>query len=71
MSNTSLPLEQLPLPKQLYGRAGFARVNGGVGQMPGVGESMPAERSERGGRAHSDPQGQSVCPPVGCNYPCL
>lgn len=49
MSNTSLPLEQLPLAKQLYGRAGFARVNSGVGQMPGVGESTPAECSVRGG----------------------
>lgn len=37
MLNTSLPLEQLPYPKQLYGRVGSAQVNSVVGQLPATG----------------------------------
>ena len=39
MLNTSLPLEQLPCPKQLYGWAGSAQVDSNVGQLPRTSES--------------------------------
>lgn len=39
MLNTPLPLEQLPYPKQLYGRAGSGQVNSDIGQLPRTGVS--------------------------------
>lgn len=73
MFNTSLPLEQLPYPKQLYGWVGFAQVNSNVGQLPRTGEStelrMPAECSVRA-ETGFDLQGQSLIPHLGSNYVC-
>lgn len=72
--NTSLPLEQLPYPKQLYGWAGSAQVNSDVGQLPRTGVSTelwtPAECPVRAGTGF-DPQGQSLIPHLGSNYFCL
>lgn len=70
MLNTSLSLEQLPCPKQIYGWAGSAQVNSNVGQLPRTGESAELLTSAEGcvsAEAGSDPQGQSLVPLVGCN----
>lgn len=69
--NTSLPLEQLPYPKQLYGWAGSAQVNSDVGQLPRTGVSAelwtPAECPVRAG-TRLDLQEQSLIPHLGSNY---
>lgn len=75
MLNTSLPLEQLPYPKQLYGRVGSAQVNSDVGQLPGTGASSepwtPARESPVRAGPRPDLQGQSLIPHLGSNYLCL
>lgn len=68
--NTSLPLEQLPYPKQLYGWAGSAQVNSDAGQLPGTGLTelwTPAECPLRAGTG-LDLQEQSLIPHLGSNY---
>lgn len=71
MLNTSLPLEQLPYPKQLYGRVGSAQVKSDVGQLPGIGVTpelwMAAEHPVGAGTGL---QGQSLIPHLGHNYLC-
>lgn len=71
MLNTSLPLEQLPYPKQLYGRVGSAQVKSDVGQLPGIGVTselwMAAECPVGAGAGL---QGQSLIPHLGHNYLC-
>lgn len=73
MLNTSLPLEQLPYPKQLYGY-GSAQVNSDVGKLPRTGVSTelwtPAECPVRAGTG-LDLRGQSLNPHLGSNYFCL
>lgn len=70
MLNTSLPLEQLPYPKQLYRWAGSGEVNSDVGQLPRTGVSAelwtPAECPVRAGGL--DLQGQSLIPHLCSNY---
>lgn len=50
--NASVPLEQMPRPKQLYGCFGSAQVNGNVGQLP-TSEWWTA--AQQGGRDLSRP----------------
>lgn len=74
MLNTSLPLEQLPYPKQLYGWAGSAQVNSDVGQLPGTGvstEDVDAAECPVGAGIGSDLQGQSFIPHLGSGYLCF
>lgn len=73
MLNTSLPLEQLPYPKQLYGRFGSAQVKSDVGQLPGIGvtsELWMAAMCPLGAGIRTDLQGQSFMPHLDHNYLC-
>lgn len=71
MLNTSLPLEQLPHPKQLYGQFGSAQVNSDVGQLPRSGiTSEQWMGAQLGGGTWPVLQGQSLIPDLGCNYLC-
>lgn len=71
--NTSLPLEQLPYPKQLYGY-GSAQVNSDVGKLPRTGvstELWTPDQCPVTAWTGLDLQGQSLNPHLGCNYLCL
>lgn len=71
MLNTSLPLEQLPRPKQLYGQFGSAQVNSNVGQLPRSGIASELWMAvQLGGGTWPVLQGQSLILDLGCNYLC-